>query len=357
MEDSPVTPLSFVFAIVIPGPDLKLHRFVRERVFPLGESSGLAVWWQLISSPTLADPIYRNLRSPELILRDNADELEYDRLCRQAGGEEQYQRGEYYKLAGMHGLREDQLPAVVFVARPACDSNATLLLSPSAFESGERMRTLACFIYDELGEDRVRQFTEDGEFTAQSMGNLQSYLDQVGKTIADSIAQGREVSKRAWDSYLRLEGLEDWEDPTASTVGTAWRHQGNLVLRTETNGNVDGQVEFRLRDGDATLQMSLMWLLLLAWPHRVGFLEIAEELYAEEFQSARRCNDEHALKIIAKRIRSLVHDVRDDKLEDAGINPEILPTIRNTGAKSHSLGLCLANLDRRRLGRTPRPRS
>ncbi|HOX27265.1 MAG TPA: hypothetical protein PLL30_16220 [Candidatus Krumholzibacteria bacterium] len=348
---------SFVFAVVVPGPSLKLHEFVKERIFELGESSCLAVWWRLIGHPAVADPIYKSLRSPALVRRDAADAKTYRRLCEQAGSEDLYQRGEYFNLARMYDLREDQLPAVVFVAHPAINQHAKLLLAPSAFETGERLRTLACFIYDELGERRILQFAEDGVFTADSMARLQKHLDQVGRAIARSIAKGTPVSTQAWNTYLRIAGLEEREDPAIRTAATAWRRHGSLYLRTETNGAVDGEVEFPLYEGKSTLQMRLMWQLLLAWPRGVAFRDLAEDLYARRFQAALRDNDRDALAAVAKTLRSLISDIRYAKLEKNGINPEILPAPGRTSFNQRTLRLQLMKLDRLRLGRPLKPRS
>lgn len=348
--------LSFIFAIVVPGPSLKLHEFVKERLFELGESSGLAVWWRLIGSPTVADPIYKSLRSPELVRRDAADARTYRRLCKQAGSEDLYQRGEYLKLARMYGLSEDQLPAVVFVACPAVDQHAKLLLAPSAFETGERLRTLACFIYDELGENRIRQFAEDGVFTAGSMEQMQKHLDQVGRAITRSIAKGTPVSTQAWNSYLRIAGLEDREDPAICTAAEAWRQHGSLFFRTKTNGAVDGQVEFPLDEGEMTLQMHLMWRLLLKWPHGVDFRILAEELYTQRLQAALKNDDKDALEAVAKSIRSLVSDIRYKKLERNGINPEILRKPERAPSRKRTLCLRLMSLDRQRLGHLSKSR-
>lgn len=348
---------SILLAIPIAGPSLELHRFVVDHFIELGDSGGQAVWWRPIASPTLADPIYKQLRSPELVLSDQNDARKYRRYCQKAGSEDNYVRGEYFKLARTCGIREDQRPTLVLQPQPACGNVATLRLAPAAFETAERRRALACFLHQELGESRVRQFAQDGEFGPGSVVQMQYHMDSIAGIVAKSIAKDRDIPRRMWDSYLSQTGLTERPNPEIHTTARAWRRDGSLFLRTETNGKLDGEVVFPLQDGRTTLQMHLMWRLLLEWPRGLKYRDLGMELYKDEVTVALTRGDKDSLQVVGARIRSLIHDIRCDKLEAACINPEILPTIMGAKSRSHTVRLRFADLDRHQLGHLSRPRS
>lgn len=358
MADSSIR--SVLLAIPVADPSLLLHRLVVDGFMEFGESGGLTVWWRPIASTALADPIYKRLRSPELKRRDENDARKYRHYCERAGGEDNYARGEYLTLARRYGIREDQRPAIVLAPKPACGQVATLIISPAALETAERRRALACFLCTELEEARVRQFAYDEVFDADSIARLQQHADSIGKFVANSIARDRPIPKPFWDSYLVQTGLAGRPDPAIHTTARAWREKDALVLETTTNGTRDGRVEFTLQEGRPTLQQRLMWHLLLLWPRGLSFEAIARELYADELHAALQAKDEDKgrdhLMIVAKRVRALVHAIRTDKLDPAGINPEILPTVLKTRTRNETVRLRFAELDRRQLGHLSRPR-
>lgn len=350
-------PVPILLAIPVAGPSLELHRFVVERFMELGESGGLTVWWRPIASTTLADPIYKRLRSPELVRRDHNDARKYLHYCRNAGGEDLYVRGEYFKRAGMYEIREDQRPALVLKPKPSCGRFAILRLTPAAFETAERQRTLECFLYEEIGEARVRQFMRDGVFDADGIAELQKHLNVIASFVANSIARDRDIPRRYWNSYLAQVGLIERPDPEIHTTARAWRRSRSLFLSTETDGKPDGEVEFSPRDGRITLQMKLMWRLFLEWPQGIHFEHLTHELYGDEYRVALRRNDSVQVMILAKRVRALMHDIRFDKLQPAHLNPEILPTALKAMNRNQTVRLRFASLDRRQLGHLSRPKS
>lgn len=354
MSEQNTSVQSILLAIPVASPSLELHRLVVEHFMEFGESGGLATWWRPIASTTLADPIYKRLRSPELTRRDHNEARKYLHYCRNAGGEENYVRGEYFTLARTYGIRDDQRPTIVLRPQPPCGTVATLRLTPAAFETAARRRTLACFLYTELGEDRIRQFARDGIFDADSVVQLQSHAASIADFVAKSIARDRDIPRRFWDSYLAQAGLIERPDPEVHTTARVWRKDGSLILRTETNGTPDGEVVFSPQEGRVTLQMQLMWRLLLEWPRGLHFGEIAKDLYKDEYIAAVRRSDGDQLMILAKRVRSLVHDIRFDRLQPAGLNPEILPTVLKAMSRNQTVRLRFASLDRLRLGHLSR---
>lgn len=353
--ERPRRPISILFAFPVAGPSLELHRFVVERFLELGESGGTTVYWRPIASTTLADPIYKSLRSPELVRRDHNDARKYLRYCREAGGEDLYIRGEYLKRARMYEIRDDQRPALVLKPKSSRGEFAILRLAPAAFETAARQRTLGCFLYEEIGEDRVRQFMKDGTFDAGGIVELQKHLDSIASFVAKSIARDRDVSRRHWDSYLAKAGLVEGPDPEVYTKARAWRQSGSLLLSTETNGTPDGKVEFSLQENRFTLQMQLMWRLLQAWPRGLTFEDIARGLYEKDIDAALHRKSTDELTAIAKCVSTLVRNIRYDKLYPAGINPEILPSVSRTKTGQQTIRLKLASLDRHQLGHLSRP--
>lgn len=345
---------SFIAAVPVAGPSLELHRLVVERFTEFGDSGGLAVWWRPMSSPTLADPIYKQLRSPAMARRDHNDARKYLRLCSQAGGEDNYVRGEYFKLAARFGIREESRPTLVLAPIPDCGAAAWLPIVPAAFEGPERQRAVACFLQQELSESRLKQFAFDGEFDGESVSGLQRHADAIAKMIAETIAKDRPVGERTWRTHLVQNGLDDIPEPEVHTTAVAWRRNGSAFLRTETNGAVDGELAFITPESGDSKQGRLLWWLLLKWPHGLSFREIALEFYGVDYRAALKADDRQAMAVVAKRVRALIHDIRFKRLAPSGINVEILPSIMKTRSGRSEVRLRLADLDRSRLGQLAR---
>lgn len=352
--------LSFFYAIPIPSPSLELHRFVVDRVIQLGDSSGLAVWWRPIGPPSLADPYYKALRTPELIARDEADEIEYKRLCAEAGSEELYLRGQYYNLTNDYGLSELDLPAVVFVCEPSCNEHAVLRLPPSVFASGDRIRHLADFCHREVGQLRVSQFAFDGQYDSESLDQLRKHLLGFEGQVTRKIARGEDVSVREWDNHLRSLGVEEWENPEICTEGRAWMKGLDLHFRTATNGRDDGETVFEYRDDGRNLQLMTVQMLLMRWPRPIKLLDIVRELHGDDYQrvmamSGDGDSDRAALYLaaLAKRVKQMVADIRNMKLKRMGINPEVLSVSTQSSGRDVTVRIRLAKLDKRTLGNLP----
>jgi len=341
---------AFLFAIPVPSPSLELHRLVTDNFVEFGNSGGLAVWWRPIASTTLADPIYKKLRSPEMIRRDRNDARKYLHYCEKAGGEDNYVRCEYWRLARRYNIGELERPMLILVPTPDSGAVATLALAPNAFETAERRRTLAWFLEQELSASRLINFSLDGTFDAESIQGLQGHADAVAKMVAEYIAMGRPISDRKWNTHLVQNGLGDRPDPGVHTKAVAWRRGDAIHFRCETDGIEDGELVFPFHEAGISKQLHLMWWLLLKWPHGLTFKEIAEELYMVEYREAVKSGDRDMLAKVAKCVRALIHDIRTTRLTPAGMNAEILPTIMKTRDRSSSVRLRLAGLDRTRLG-------
>lgn len=340
----------YLLAIPISDPSLYLHRLVVEHFMEFGEAGGFVLWWRPIASPSLADPIYKQLRTQELIKQDESDARRYRRYCKAAGSEENYLRHEYHALSKQYMVPESRRPTIVLTTGPGDEHAVQLHLSPAALENSERRLNLACFLYEELGSRRLLQFSSEGAFDTAGLEKLQQHAKRVSEQIDKSIARGQDVPKRYWDSYLQIAGLQKRPDPADSTTARTVLKNGALTLYTQTRGGDVCDVVFTEQDGRPTLQMMLMVILLGAWPNGVKFMEVAHDLYPDEFEVARRASDAVGLHTVAKRIRSLIHDIRYKKFVPRGINPEILPTILKSNSRSTELRLRLAKLDRIGIG-------
>jgi hypothetical protein len=308
----------------------------------------------------LADPYYKALRTPELIARDEADEIEYKRLCAEAGSEELYLREQYYNLTNDYGLSERDLPAVVFVCEPSCDKHAVLRLSPSAFDTGERTRLLADFCHRELGQQRVSQFAFDSLYDRESLEQLQEHLLGFQDQVARKIARGEDVSVREWDSHLRNLGVEEWENPEMCTEGRAWMQGLDLHFWTATNGRKDGETIFEYREDGRNLQLMMVRMLLMRWPRPTKLKDLVQQLHSDDYQrvmamSKNGDSDQAALHLsaLAKRVKQMVADVRNMKLDRAGINPEVLVASAPSSGREMMVRIRLAALDKRTLGHLP----
>lgn len=346
--------LPHILAVPVAGPSLELHRLVVESYLEFGDSGGVTVWWRPCSSPTLADPIYKRLRTPKMVQEDRKSAADYRRRCKEAGGEENYQRDFYHSLASQQHVARADRPAVLLVPAPDNGARAVLKITPAAFESATRRRALAIFLQQELGEDRIREATFDGTFNEASMATLQEHADRVAEAISKYIANDREIPARTWRSAIAQSGLIDYVDPEKHTVGIARRERGSLFLQTITYGNDDGEVEFKLEYGEVTKQMALMWMLLLEWRGGLHFRKIVESLYGQEYREAYYSESRALMTLVTKRVRTLVHDIREKKLRPLGINPEILPKISRPKSTRSALRLQLLNLDRDQLGHLKR---
>ena len=193
-----------------------------------------------------------------------------------------------------------------------------------------------------------------GTFDDDSMATLQHHADRMSKAISQYIAKDREIPARTWRTALAKTGLIGYVNPLEHTIARARRKHGRLFLQTVTDGNDDGEVEFELENGTVTKQMALMWGLLLEWRGGLDFRTLVEMLYGQEYRMACVNEDKQRMLLVAKRVRTLVHDIREKKLRPAGINPEILPKISKPKSRASALRLQFLDLDREQLGHLKR---
>ena len=119
-----------ILAVPVAGPSLELHRLVVESYLEFGESGGMTVWWRPCSTPELADPIYKRLRTPKMVREDRKSAADYRRRCKQAGGEENYQREYYHTLASQQRIAAASRPSILLVPFPDNGARAILKITP-----------------------------------------------------------------------------------------------------------------------------------------------------------------------------------------------------------------------------------
>ena len=117
----------------------------------------------------------------------------------------------------------------------------------------------------ELGEDRIRESSRDGNYELDSISVLQAHADSMSKAITNYIAKDHELPARSWRTALAKTGLVEYQDPEKHSVCVTRREPGSIYLQTITDGRHDGKAQFQLYDGVVTKQMTLMWRLLLEW--------------------------------------------------------------------------------------------
>jgi len=138
---------------------------------------------------------------------------------------------------------------------------------------------------------------------------------------------------RAHASHGRVgETKTDRPAPSQYTAARVDICSGNLLQFTAyTRGQQDGVLTLgRPSANKATHQFWFIYLMAQKWPESVPLKDFMTSLYLDVVEVAVNVKEDSdqrnrkPLTTIAKRLGSLVNEVRN-KLENAGINPEILP--------------------------------
>lgn len=332
-----------IFAYPISDAELRLHDLVCDRINEFDESGGEVLWWRPIGPPSVAGPIYMELRTPELEERDRLDTELYHRRCEDGGGERRYLQGQHRALAKKFAIPDDVRPAIVFTVANSPEARIVLPIAPAALEDMKRRRDLACFLDQELQEGRIRSFPGLDHAEPSGLREFENHLAAMEKVIAGEIAHGRGVPKRMWHSYCRSRGLIETVDPKNSTIGEAvLTKSGVLKFRTFTNGKQDGEVAFAGLNQDVCRQRQLMLMLLNAWRDGAHLQALVEAVYDVDLRTFH--DDEFTVSRYGKRLAQLIRDIRDKKFEKAGINPDVLPKLHSPHVKNGMMSLRLAKL-------------
>lgn len=340
-----------IFAYPVSDAELKLHELICDRVPEFDESGGELLWWRPMGPPSVAGPVYMALRSAELEERDRRHTEEYHSRCRDGGGERRYLQGEYHALARRLAIPDELRPAIVFLVDNSVGARVILPIAPAALEDMERRRQLTCFLYQELGAKRIGSFAGLGDAASPGISNFKGHIAAMGEVIAGDIAHGRGVSKKMWQTYCFSRGLIERADPKVCTIGEAeLSDRGAIKLRTFTNGTLDGEVTFTALNPNVAKQRQLMFMLLSEWRGGVHLRTLVEAAYGIDIRNF--ADDQFAAGLYGKRMAQMIRDIRGKKLEKAGINPDVLPTLRSPHIKNGMLCLRLAKLTLHGFGHT-----
>lgn len=338
-----------VFAYPVSDAELTLHDFVCNRITEFDESGGEVLWWRPMGPPSIAGPVYLALRSAKLEERDREHTEEYHRRCREGGGERRYLQGAYCAAAQRLDVPDDLRPAIVFSIDDSPDSRIVLPIAPGALGDMERRRSLACFLHQELRAERIESFAGLGEAASPGLDDFTNYVAAMAKAIAGDIANGLGVPEGLWHSYCRSRGLIERVDPKVATIGEAEINDlGVIKFRTYTDGKMDGEVTFAGMGSTVSKQRQLMFVLLNARGGRVHLRTLVEAAYEIDVRTG--FDDSFTASLHGKRLAQLIRDIRDKKLEKAGINPDVLPTLHSPHVKSGMMSLRLAHLTLRGFG-------
>lgn len=327
---------------VIPSPTLELHDFVFESSFELGSAGGAILHWYPIGNPRSVDPIYLELRSPELAARDEQEAAVYDEACHAAGGERHYLRGQYGHRADVRGLVLADRPLILLEADPPVGKPALLHFDRRVFESPVWRGALAEALCFELSAARVGRLRERGEFTAASMAILQSRCNDLRCKVREALNTDDPtlISPQRSPAHSVPARL----DPeTHARAHFSEEKNGSLVLRVKEGNNDERVVVFEHVNGKPTKQLHLMKLLCKCWPRPISFRDGMVAVYGDD-RLARARGAEGELLNLAERFRALLSDIRK-KLDKHSINPDIVPGENPFRAKPGGLRLQLASLN------------
>jgi hypothetical protein len=332
-------------AWVIPSPTLELHRFVSEFTYELGAAGGRILWWYPIGNPRSVDPIYLELRSPELAARDEQEALEYDAACRQAGSEDHYLRGQYSHRALIHDVPLADRPLAIIKSDPPVGTPALIRFDRQLFESAVWRGALAEAICHELRESKIMRLRRQGVFTADSMASLQLGLNGLSGKLRYALKEANPsllLPPRAQPvPASRLLNPEE-----CAHANYRARSDGSLIFQVKLASGPTRKVVFEKQSGRLTHQLRLMTMLCNVWPKHVTFQQALEAVYGED-AVVRARNGSDDIGQLAGKLRALLSDI-GKKLQKHEIPAAVLPSESPFQTKPKGIWLRLASLNGRK---------
>jgi hypothetical protein len=115
-------------------------------------------------------------------------------------------------------------------------------------------------------------------------------------------------------------------NPRTDTFGKWWTHEdGTFCLSTHTNHVRDGVAVFQMVNGKMTLQSRLIQALCATWPEGIQALELLNQVYELKKESVTG-HPRNGMELFDNFV-TLISDLKYKKLEKAGLNPEIIPSV------------------------------
>lgn len=337
-------PAIALLAWVISDPALELHRFVFENGLELGRAGGDVLWWYPIGNPRSVDPIYLELRSPELAARDEVEAAQYEAACRAAGGEDHYLRGQYEQRSIHHEVPLAERPLIIFKSDPPVGTAAKLHFDCRVFGSTPWRFALAQLLCHELSTARLGRLRERGAFTEASMMRLQYRLNDLRCRIRNAL-DGDDAGKLLPAPASPITAPSEKDPELQCHAKFTRRADDALVLSVRNNGDPAREVVFEPQGGRPSKQLQVMRLLCHRWPKPVSFRDGITAAYGDDWAS-RSGNNKEDVVAVADKFRALLSDIRK-KLEKHGIDPDIVPSGNPFKHTSGGLWLRLASLNGR----------
>ncbi|TWU04176.1 hypothetical protein CA54_60580 [Symmachiella macrocystis] len=165
------------------------------------------------------------------------------------------------------------------------------------------------------------------------------------EVFSEKFREERRDEGRSMERNSRIRVEREWPDPNEHTTAKVWTvKSGALKISTKTDGHPDETVEFSPnQDGTPTKQLQLMRLLCFKFPVPVTFSTILEEVYPGALVESPR--EPETLKSTLAKIGTLVSDC-GKKLEKAGLNLRILPSLKIEPTRGTAISLQLRSLHR-----------
>lgn len=168
-----------LFVVPIPPPAVELIPLFAAYRHQLGEAGGQCLIWRLIGNPKQQDSIFKVQIDDEMRSVRAKKIAEFLKGVDEEATESDFVGGEYYKLARNLGIPTADLPAILFVAPHPVDALAVLYLDVAMFRDVSRQQAVVLHLLKSITQDRIVGLAPGGQFTRQTMFNVQEYLDTV----------------------------------------------------------------------------------------------------------------------------------------------------------------------------------
>lgn len=215
----------------IPTPEGELTRFVRTYAHVLGDSGGERLLWRPIGDPRQVDDIYRRQQTPTMAQVDNASAAQFKREVAKAASQDHYIAGQNLLAGKRYGIRQSDLPVILFLACEPVNAHAVMHVDDRMLKSERCRRALADLLADEVSEQSVWRFADDGAFTRASVKRLQQHLVSVERKICHAANQSESLTRSASAGrrYRAASGNAKTSSASAYAVVTGSdRHQSRL---------------------------------------------------------------------------------------------------------------------------------
>lgn len=176
---------------------LPLGEFAHQRLTSLDKAWGRAIYGHQVGNPRERGEVYERLCGPELLRRDEAGALRYEKLVQSRGSELNHVLREMEVFREYFGVSRSQLPAFIFWTFPARPKCLVLPIAWGWLASEYSRLALSRALQECLAEERVLRLITPGETTTYELEQgLQRLLNEM-------VARMRRFSSRPATSSQR----------------------------------------------------------------------------------------------------------------------------------------------------------